>query len=51
MVLNMEKKRVVQTIREMPRSDYALIDAQKIMGANDAVNATQSMLNGKFGHL
>ena len=51
MVFNMEKKRVAQTIREMPRDDYALIDAQKMMDANDAVNATQSMLNGKFGQL
>ena len=47
MVFNMEKKRVAQQIREMPEDDYALIDAQKMMDANDAVNATQSMLNGK----
>ena len=51
MVLNMEKKRVAQTIREMPRDDYALIDAQKMMDANDAVNATLSLLTGKFGQI
>ena len=48
MVFSMEKKRVAQTIREMPRDDYALIDAQKMMDANDAVNAMQSMLEGRF---
>ena len=31
MVFNMEKKRVAQTIREMPRDDYALIDAVNAM--------------------
>ena len=41
MVFNMEKRRVAQKIREMPEDDYALIDAQKMMDANDAVNATQ----------
>ena len=51
MVFNMEKKRVAHTIRDMPRDDYALIDAQKMMDANDAVNAMQSMLDGKFGQL
>jgi len=51
MVFNMEKKRVAQKIREMPEDDYALIDAQKMMDANDAVNATQSMLDGKLGQL
>ena len=51
MVFNMEKKRVAQRIRQMPRDDYALIDAQKMMDANDAANAMQSMLNGKFGKL
>ena len=51
MVFNMEKKRVAQTLREMPRDDYALIDAQQMMDANDAVSATQSMLDGKFGQM
>ena len=35
----------------MPRDDYALIDAQQMMDANDAVNAMQSMLDGKYGQL
>ena len=51
MVFNMEKKRVAQTIREMSRDDYAIIDAQKMMDANDAANALRSMLDGKLGQL
>ena len=51
MVYDMEKKRVAQTIREMPEDNYAMIDARKMMDANDAVNAMQSMLNGKLGQL
>ena len=51
MVFNMEKKRAAQTIKEMPRNDYALIGAQQMMDANDAVNAMQSMLKGKLGQL
>ena len=47
----MEKKRAAQTIKEMPRNDYALIGAQQMMDANDAVNAVQSMLKGKLGQL
>ena len=50
MVFNMEKKRVAQTIKEMPRDDYALIDAQKMMDVSDAANALRLMLDGKYGH-
>ena len=51
MVMNMENKRVAHTIREMPKDDYALIDAQKMMDATDAVNAMHPLLNGKLGQL
>ena len=50
MVFDMEKKRVAQKIREMPRDDYAMIDAQK-MDVNDAANALQLMLDGKLGNV
>jgi hypothetical protein len=51
MVFDREKKRVAQKIREMPRDDYAMIDAQKMMGVNDAANSLQLMLNGKLGNV
>ena len=38
MVFNVEKKRVAQQIRKMPRDDYAMIDAQRMMDVNDAAN-------------
>ena len=51
MVFDMEKKRVAQKMREMPRDDYAMIDAQNMMDVNDAANALQLMLDGKLGNL
>ena len=51
MVLNVENKRVAQKKREMPRDDYAMIDAQKMTDVNDAANALQLMLDGKLGNL
>ena len=51
MVFDMEKKRVAQKIREMPRDDYAMIDAQRMMDVNDAANSLQLMLDGKLGNL
>ena len=50
-VIGMKKNMVTQKIREMPRDDYAMIDAQKMMDANDAANALQIMLGGKIGNL
>ncbi len=51
MVFNMERKRVAQKIREMPRDDYAMIDAQRMMDVSDAANSLQLMLDGKLGNL
>ena len=51
MVYDMEKKRVAQTIREMPEDTYAMIDAQKIMEVNDAANALMTMLDSKNASL
>ncbi len=51
MVFNMENKRTVHKIREMPRGDCAMIDAQKLMGVNDAANAMQLMLDAKLGNV
>ena len=51
MVHDMEKKRVAQTIREMPEDTYAMIKAQKIMDVNDAANALLLMFAGKNASL
>ena len=51
MVFNVEQKSVAHTIKEMPRDGEALIDAQKMMGVNDAVHALRPMLDGKYDHL
>ncbi|MFM7990221.1 MAG: hypothetical protein ACKPKO_63990, partial [Candidatus Fonsibacter sp.] len=51
MVLSIEKKRVAQRIREMPRDDYAMIYAQKLMDVNAAANAMQLMLGAKLGNV
>ena len=51
MVLNIEKKRVAHTIRQMLRDDSALIDAQQMMDADGAVKAPRSMLGGKYDRL
>ena len=44
MVVNMERKRVSQTIKEKPEDQYALIDAQKLLDVIDATNALRLML-------
>ena len=36
MVFDMEKKRVAQPIRDMPKDNYAMIDAQMLTDVNDA---------------
>ena len=51
MVFDMERKRVSQTIREKPEDQYALIDAQKMLGVIDATNALRLMLDGKLASL
>ena len=51
MVVDVERKRVSHTIREKPEDQYALIDAQKMLGAIDATNALRLMLDGKLASL
>ena len=51
MVVDMERKRVSQTIREKPEDQYALIDAQKMLDVIDATNALRLMLDGKLASL
>ncbi|MFM7984413.1 MAG: hypothetical protein ACKPKO_34320 [Candidatus Fonsibacter sp.] len=51
MVFNMEKKRVAPNIREMPRDDYVMIDAQNMMDVNDAANSMRLMLDAKLGNV
>jgi hypothetical protein len=51
MVVDMERKRVSQTIREKPEDQYALIDKQKMLEVIDATNALRLMLDGKLASL
>ncbi len=50
-VFNVEKKSVAPRIREMPRDDYAMIDAQRMMDVKDAANALLLMLDSKLGNV
>ena len=51
MVMDMERKRVSQTIREKPEDTYALIDSQKMLDVIDATNQLRLMLDGKLASL
>ena len=51
MVMDMERKRVSQTIRERPEDTYALIDSQKMLDVIDATNSLRLMLDGKLASL
>ena len=51
MVMDMERKRVSQTIREKPEDTYALIDSQKMLDVIDATNSLRLMLDGKLASL